>query len=65
MADTISHQDATEPSLLALLEITFLIFDHLKAEITTNEKAGNLVQSIRIGQLSPSWTFEDGLILYK
>jgi hypothetical protein len=54
MADTISHQDATEPSLLALSEITFLIFDHLKAEITTNEKAGNLVQSIGIGQLSPS-----------
>ena len=54
MDDALSHQDATEPSLLALLEITFPIFDHLKAEITTNEEAGKLAQSIRAGQLSPA-----------
>jgi hypothetical protein len=50
---------------MALSEITFPIFDHLKAEITTNEEAGKLAQSIRIGQLSTAWTFKDGLILYK
>ena len=65
VADALSRRDATEPSLMALSEITFPIFDHLKAEITTNEEAGKLVQSIKTGQLSPAWTFEDGLILYK
>jgi hypothetical protein len=65
VADALSREDATEPSLLALLEITLPIFDHLKAEITTNEEAGKLAESIRTGQLSPAWTFEDSLILYK
>ena len=54
MDDALYHRDATEPSLLALSEITFPIFDHLKAEITTNEEVGKLVQSIRTGQLSPA-----------
>jgi len=54
VANALSCQDAIEPSLLALSEITFPIFDHLKAEITTNEEAGKLVQSIRTGQLSPA-----------
>jgi hypothetical protein len=65
VVDALSRWDATEPSLMALSEITFPIFDHLKAEITTNEEAGKLAQSIKTGQLSPAWTFEDGLILYK
>ena len=54
VSNALSCQDAIEPSLLALSEITFPIFDHLKAEITTNEEAGKLVQSIRTGQLSPA-----------
>ena len=41
------------------------MLSHLKAEITTNEEEGKLAQSIKTGQLSPAWTFEDGLILYK
>jgi hypothetical protein len=35
--------------LLAVSEITFPIFDHIKAEITINEEARKLVQSIRQG----------------
>jgi len=50
---------------MALSDIDFPVLDHLKAKITTNEEAGKLGQSIKTGQLSPAWTFEDGLILYK
>jgi hypothetical protein len=65
VADALSWWDATEPSLMALSEITFPIFEQIKADIATNEEAGKLIESIQVGQLSPSWTFEDGLILYK
>jgi hypothetical protein len=65
VADALSRRDATEPSLMALSEITFPIFDHLKAEITTKEEAGKLAQSIKTWQLSTAWTLEDDLILYK
>lgn len=46
VADTLSRRDATEPSLLALSEITFPIFDQLKAEVAANEETGNLVASM-------------------
>jgi hypothetical protein len=64
VADTLSRRDATEPSLMALSEITFPIFDQIRAEIATNEEAGQLISSIQAGQLSQAWTFQDGLILY-
>jgi hypothetical protein len=64
VADALSRRDATEPSLLALSEISFPIFDQFKVELTTNEEASILIASITKGELSPAWTFEDGLILF-
>jgi hypothetical protein len=46
VVDALSPRDATEPSLMALSEITFLIFDQIRVEIATNEGAGQLISSI-------------------
>lgn len=63
VADALSHRDATEPFLMALSEITFPIFDEIRAEISS-EEASIIIQEIQKGQLSKAWTFEDGLILH-
>jgi hypothetical protein len=57
VVDALSPRDATEPSLMALSEITFLIFDQIRVEIATNEGAGQLISSIQVGQLSQAWIF--------
>jgi hypothetical protein len=57
VVDTLSHRDATEPSLMALSGIIFPIFDQIREEIATNEEAGQLISSIQAGQLSQAWTF--------
>lgn len=43
VADALSRRDTTKPSLMALSEITFPIFDSLKTELTTNEEADKII----------------------
>ena len=65
VADGLFRRETTEPSLNALSEIQFLIFNQLKEEASTNVEATKIVAAITKGHLSPSWKLEDGLILYK
>lgn len=64
VANALSRRSLMEPSLLAISEINFLIFEKIRDEILESDNRSNLVADILNRCQRTLWSFTNGLILY-